>query len=246
MTDSNYQGPDAEKIRSMFDTIASRYDVANNVMSAGIHHLWRRTLVEWSGARPGSSVLDCATGTGDLAIEFKRAVGAEGHVIGTDFSSEMLKPAPAKAQSKGLQIDFQQADVMHLPFADNEFDIASISFGIRNVQDPVKGLSELARVVKPGGTVLVLEFGQPFVPGFQQVYDFYSKRILPRIGGMLTGQQKAYRYLQESSSLFPCREKFLEMMDQSHRFASSEYRPLSFGIAYMYKGVVGDKSAAAR
>ena len=230
--------PKAEQVRSMFDDISPNYDLANTVMSAGVHHLWRKSLVAWSGARVGDRVLDCATGTGDLAIEFKKTVGPTGVVIGTDFSPGMLSPAPAKAAKLGLDIQFSQADVTNLPFTDNLFDISSISFGIRNVEEPLKGLSELARVVRPGGTVMVLEFGQPRIPGFRQAYNFYSKYILPKVGGLVTGRRKAYEYLQDSSAQFPCREDFVELMSQTGRYDQIDYRPVSFGIAYLYKGRV--------
>jgi len=230
--------PKAEQVRSMFNDIAANYDLANTVMSAGIHHLWRKALVSWSGAKTGDRVLDCATGTGDLAIEFKKTVGTTGTVVGTDFSPGMLAPAPAKAARLGLDIKFEQADVTKLPYADASFDISSISFGIRNVEDPVKGLSELARVVRSGGTVMVLEFGQPRVPGFREAYNFYSKHLLPKVGGWVTGRRKAYEYLQDSSAQFPCREEFIALMNQTGRFADIDYRPVSFGIAYLYKGRV--------
>lgn len=238
MESTQARGPEAEKIRSMFNEIAGRYDLANTVLSGGIHHLWRKALVRWSGAKTGNRVLDCATGTGDLAIEFKHAVGPAGEVVGTDFSPEMLRPAPAKAARKGLEIKFEQADVTQLSYADATFDISSISFGIRNVQDPVKGLSELARVVRPGGVVMVLEFGQPTIPGFAQIYDLYSRYVLPRIGGFVTGKPQAYEYLQNSSAKFPHREDFLTLMEKTGRFEKLDYRPLSLGIAYMYRGIV--------
>lgn len=233
-----HQGPQAEKIRSMFGEIAGKYDLANTILSAGIHHLWRKSLVKWSGAKKGDRVLDCATGTGDLAIEFKQVVDGAGEVTGTDFCAEMLIPAPDKAARKGLSIKFEQADVTNLSYKDASFDISSISFGIRNVQDPVKGLSELARVVRPGGVVMVLEFGQPTIPGVDQAYRFYSTKVLPKIGGLITGRPQAYEYLQGSSAQFPCREGFLDLMKQTDRFSSVEYRTLTMGIAYMYKGVV--------
>lgn len=230
--------PKAEQVRSMFNDIAENYDLANNVMSAGVHHLWRKALVSWSGASIGQRILDCATGTGDLAIAFKEVVGETGFVVGTDFSPGMLAPAPAKAAKRGLQIKFEQADVTALPYADASFDISSISFGIRNVENPVKGLTELARVVRSGGVVMILEFGQPRVPGFRQAYNFYSKHLLPKVGGWVTGRRQAYEYLQDSSALFPCREGFVELMNQTGRFASVDYRPVTFGIAYLYKGRV--------
>lgn len=229
--------PKAEQVRSMFNEIGANYDLANTVMSAGIHHLWRKSLVKWSGAKEGQNVLDCATGTGDLAIEFKKTVRS-GNVIGTDFSPGMLAPAPAKAKKLGLDIKFEQADVTALSYADSSFDISSISFGIRNVEDPVKGISELARVVRSGGVVMVLEFGQPTVPGFKQLYNFYSRHILPKVGGLVTGRRESYEYLQESSAQFPCKEGFVSLMNETGRFSKVEYRPVSFGIAYLYKGLV--------
>lgn len=230
--------PEAEKVRSMFATVAGRYDLANTVLSGGVHHLWRTQVVDWSGARDGQHVLDCATGTGDLAIAFKSAVGPRGYVKGTDFCVEMLGPAPAKAAARHLEIDFEQADVTALPYETASFDISSISFGIRNVADPVKGLSELARVVRPGGVVMVLEFGQPTTPGFSGLYRLYSEKILPQLGGLITGQKKAYEYLQNSSAKFPCGTDFVKLMEQTGRFSSIESRPLTFGIAYVYKGIV--------
>ncbi len=231
-------GPQAEKIRSMFSEIAGRYDLANTVMSLGVHHLWRKELVRWSGARPGQKTLDCATGTGDLAIEFKRAVSSLGDVIGTDFCKEMMLPAPAKAKEAGFDIRFEQADVTQLPYDKARFDISSISFGIRNVQEPTKGLSELARVVKPGGKVMVLEFGQPSFPILSQLYKWYSRNILPKIGGWITGKPQHYSYLQNSSAEFPCGQKFVDLMMSTGRYTKVEYRELTFGIAYIYRGTV--------
>lgn len=231
-------GPDAEKIRSMFSKVAAKYDQTNSVLSLGIHHLWKQKLVRLSGARPGQHVLDCATGTGDLAIAFKKKVGTNGRVIGTDFCAEMLETAPAKARGKNLEIDFQQADVMSLPYQDNEFDISSISFGIRNVANPVKGLSEMARVTKPGGLVMVLEFGQMELPVLGHLYKFYSEKVLPQIGGLITKQKDAYEYLQKSSAQFPHRERFLQMMNETGAFAKTSFVPVSGGIAYIYMGQV--------
>lgn len=230
--------PNPEVIRSMFSKVAANYDKGNNILSMGIHHLWRKKLVKWSGAHEGQKVLDCATGTGDLAIAFKKAVGDVGQVIGTDFCAEMLTPAPQKAIDEGLEIQFEQADVTALQYPDDSFDITSISFGIRNVSDPVKALQEMARVTRSGGQVLVLEFGQVQVPFFGPVYNFYSEKILPKLGGLVTGQGEAYEYLQKSSAAFPCRDEFLELMRASQAFSSAEFIPLTGGIAYIYKGQV--------
>jgi demethylmenaquinone methyltransferase/2-methoxy-6-polyprenyl-1,4-benzoquinol methylase len=233
----SYQGPNPEIIKSMFKKVAPSYDKGNDVLSVGIHHQWRKKLVRLSGATTGMKVLDCATGTGDLAIEFKKAVGPQGSVIGTDFSEDMLLTAPEKAKSLGLDIHFQTADVMNLPFEDAQFDRVSISFGIRNVQDPQKAIREMARVTKPGGQILVLEFGQMKTPVIKDLYNFYSEKVLPYLGGLVTGQTEAYKYLQKSSAKFPCREDFLKWMDETGAFAKTQYTPVSFGIAYIYQGV---------
>lgn len=224
-------GPDPNRIRSMFASIASRYDRANTILSGGVHHRWRREAVRWSGAREGESVLDCATGTGDLAIAFKKAVG-NGRVIGTDFVPEML----AIARDKRSDITFDVADVTALPYEDASFDISSIAFGIRNVHDRERGIAELARVVRPGGRVVILEFGQPQGRGFGSLYDFYRRTILPRLGGAVTGRRQAYEYLESSAGRFPCGEPFARLMRESAPFASVEWKPLTFGIAYLYKG----------
>ncbi len=227
---------DPQKIKSMFSKVASGYDKANDILSAGIHHLWRKKLVKLSGAQPGHTVLDCASGTGDLAIEFKKIVGPSAQVIGTDFCKEMLDFAPAKARKENLDIKFELADVTALEYPNNTFDITSISFGIRNVSDPVRGISELARVTKPGGKVCVLEFGQIENPALNKAYQFYSTKILPKIGGTITGETDAYEYLQNSSAQFPCRDGFMQIMRQAASFSSIQCVPVSLGIAYIYIG----------
>lgn len=230
--------PDPEKIRSMFSKVAANYDRANSVLSVGIHHLWRKKLVQLAEVKPGMAVLDCATGTGDLAIEFKKNVGTTGSVIGTDFCAEMLESAPQKSKTAGLDIQFELADVTKLQYQNQKFDRVSISFGIRNVSDPVLALKEMARVTKPGGRVLVLEFGQMTMPVISGLYNFYSEKVLPKLGGLVTGQGDAYEYLQKSSAAFPSRDKFLDLMKKSDAFSEMSFTPLSFGIAYIYVGTV--------
>lgn len=227
----------SEKVRTMFADIADDYDRINSVLSFGVHHAWRKKAVLESGAIEGDHVLDCATGTGDLAIEFKKAVGDTGYVMGTDFCAPMIEPAPDKAKEAGLEIDFEVADAMNLPYEDNKFNIASIAFGIRNVDEPVTALKEMARVVIPGGRVVVLEFGQP--KGLMKFpYDLYSQHIMPAIGGWLSGNREAYTYLPRTSAEFPAGDKFMALMDESGSFESRRGIKLTGGIAWVYVGVV--------
>ncbi|MCH8485926.1 MAG: bifunctional demethylmenaquinone methyltransferase/2-methoxy-6-polyprenyl-1,4-benzoquinol methylase UbiE [Candidatus Cyclonatronum sp.] len=227
----------SEQVRQMFGSIAEKYDLINTVLSFGIHHRWRKKAVKLSGAKPGHHVLDCATGTGDFAITFKKKVGPQGHVIGTDFSDAMIAPAPGKARKKGLDIQFEVADAMDLPFEEDRFDIASIAFGIRNVDDPVVCLREMARVVKPGGKVIVLEFGQAY--GIMKVpFTLYSKYVMPTVGGWLSGNKHAYEYLPETSAKFPAGEKFLALMQESGGYSTQSYHTLQSGVAYIYVGTV--------
>lgn len=229
---------DPQRIQSMFAKVAPKYDEANTVLSAGIHHLWRRRLVRWAQVKPDDKILDCATGTGDLALEFKIQYPTT-TVTGTDFCQEMLDRAPGKAQSRGLNVSFLWADATNLPFPDASFDVVTISFGLRNVVDTKKALSEMGRVLKPGGRLLVLEFGQPEIPVFADVYKFYSEKVLPILGGWVTGQKEAYQYLQKSSAAFPCGREFADLMRSAGDFDKVGYVPLTGGIAYLYRGLKG-------
>jgi demethylmenaquinone methyltransferase/2-methoxy-6-polyprenyl-1,4-benzoquinol methylase len=227
----------SEQVREMFASIARRYDAANEVLSLGVHRSWRRAAVQLSRAHPGQRVLDCATGTGDLAFAFKRAVGPAGEVVATDFCEEMLASAKPKATRAGLDVRFEVADALALPFADGSFDIASIAFGIRNVDDPVRCLREMARVVRTEGRVVVLEFGQPHGP-FGALFRVYSRRVMPAVGGLLTGNREAYEYLPRTAAAFPAGERFLALMDEAGSFAERTATPLLAGTAFVYVGVV--------
>ncbi|MDX1612356.1 MAG: bifunctional demethylmenaquinone methyltransferase/2-methoxy-6-polyprenyl-1,4-benzoquinol methylase UbiE [Candidatus Thermoplasmatota archaeon] len=227
----------AEKVRQMFADIAEDYDRTNTVLSLGVHKRWRRKAVALSGAGPGFQVLDCATGTGDLARDFAQAVTPGGRVVGSDFCKEMVELAPSKAQDAGCVVEFQVGDALALPFEDASFDVTSIAFGIRNVDDPVACLQEMARVTKQDGRVVVLEFGQP--TGLMAwPYTFYSRHIMPAVGGLLTGNREAYEYLPRTAAAFPAGDAFLEMMDAAGCFARREATSLTGGIAYVYVGEV--------
>lgn len=227
----------SEKVRNMFADIADDYDRINSILSFGVHSAWRKKTVLESGAKPGDRVLDCATGTGDLALEFKKTVGHTGYVLGTDFCKEMIEHAPDKAEEMQLVVDFEVADAMNLPYEDNSFDITSIAFGIRNVDDPSVSLKEMARVVKPGGKVVVLEFGQP-KGMIKYPYQVYSRHVMPAIGGWISGNRDAYTYLPETSAKFPAGEAFLKLMKDTGSFEDQRAIKLTGGIAYVYVGTV--------
>ena len=227
----------SEKIREMFGSIAGRYDFMNDFLSLGIHKTWRTKTVKLSSAKKGDSILDCASGTGDLAIEFHKTVTDSGKVTATDFCEEMLLIGIEKFKAQNLKIETSIEDVMNLTFADNTFDISSIAFGIRNVDSPKKGLEEMARVVKPGGEVVVLEFGQPY-GWFSLVYKIYSKILIPVFGKMLARSESAYNYLQDSAGKFPCREDFIKIMESTGKYETMKFYPVTFGIAYIYIGKV--------
>jgi demethylmenaquinone methyltransferase/2-methoxy-6-polyprenyl-1,4-benzoquinol methylase len=221
----------------MFADIAPDYDRVNTVLSMGVHDRWRRRAVQLAPAGKGFDVLDCATGTGDLAFEFAREVGPSGHVTGIDFVPGMVQRARAKGAKQSAGARFSVADALRLPFADDAFDLSSIAFGIRNVDDPVQCLREMARVVKHEGRVVVLEFGQP--DGLMSLpYRFYSRHVIPRVGALLTGNREAYEYLPRTQAEFPCGEAFVDLMDEADVFASSSFESLTGGIAYIYVGEV--------
>lgn len=223
----------SEQIHAMFSRIAARYDRANRWMSFGTDQWVRGRAVRLSGARPGEAVLDCAAGTGDLTLRFAGAVGAGARVVGTDFNADMLARAERKAKSKGLDIDWQVQDAQALEFADGEFDIVSIAYGIRNVDDPLRALTEMRRVLKPGGRLVVLEFGQPpavLKPG----YWLFNRFIIPLIGGLAGGDRPAYRYLQRTSDAFPYGQRFVELLRRTGEWRRIETRRAMLGVNYIY------------
>ncbi len=228
-------GPEGARIRRMFAGISKGYDRANRVLSAGLDQRWRRAAVRFAGAGPGHEVLDICAGTGDLSLAFAR-VGAR--VTGSDFCPEMLALARRKSLGTNNPPRFLGGDAEQLPFPDDAFDITSVAFGIRNVHDPWRGLQEMCRVTRPRGQVLVLEFTRPKVWGLGSLYGFYFRRVLPRLGSLLTGDRNgAYQYLHDSVMAFPEREQFLEMMGRSG-LSSLRARSLTCGIAAIYCGRV--------
>ena len=200
-------------MRAMFDRIAGFYDVMNSVMTAGLHHGWRRRAADLAGVGPGDRVLDVATGTGDLALELAGRVGPAGEVVGSDFSEEMLARARAKAPSAAAPVVFQWANAMALPYADGEFAAATVGFGARNFGDLDLGLREMARVVRPGGRVVVLEITTPTRAPLSTFYRVWFDRIVPMIG-RVAGDPEAYEYLPNSVKRFPAPRELAARMDR--------------------------------
>ena len=229
-------------VRDMFDSIAPRYDLLNSLLSARMHHGWRRVAADQAALKPGDAALDVCTGTGDLAFELARRVGRGGRVVGTDFSRPMLQIGEQKKAQRGLnEVSLALADTQALPFPDASFDAVTVGFGIRNVADIEKGIREMARVAKPGGRVVLLEFNQPTNRTFAALYRFYSFRVLPLLGGLVSGRRSAYEYLPSSVAAFHSREALAEMMNRAG-LADVRVTDLVFGTVAIHRGV---KTAAA-
>lgn len=226
-------GPHPEKIQRIFSDVAQSYDKANNAMTFGLAHLWRKKLVKLSQTPKGGAVLDCATGTGDLAIEFKKILGAGSQVTGIDFCKEMLNFAPQKAKDKNVDVTFELGDVLDLKFKDESFNTVTIAYGIRNIADTVGGITEMWRTLKPGGKLLILETGEGSGL-FSLPVGFYTKYIVPILGGFISKQKHAYSYLSRSSQTFPSQKKFLELTNSLKNIKRASYKTLMFGASYIY------------
>jgi len=231
--------PEDEKaglVHGVFTSVASRYDVMNDLMSAGVHRIWKDAMMDWLAPRPGQHLLDVAGGTGDIAFRFlRRAPGAKAVVC--DLTESMLAEGAARAEAQSLAgaIDWVVGDAMALPFEDASFDVYTISFGIRNVTRPEDALAEAYRVLRPGGRLMVLEFSQLPNPALQRAYDLYSYNVIPRIGKLVTGDRDSYQYLVESIRKFPDQAGFAAMIEAAG-FDLVKYRNLSQGIACLHSG----------
>ena len=230
----------AGRVREVFDSVASRYDLMNDLMSGGMHRLWKRFTIELSSVRPGQTVLDIAGGTGDLAAKFSQRVGPDGHVILADINAAMLSVGRDRLIDKGAlnNISVSQADPQFLPYADNSIDCITIAFGLRNVTDKALALRSMHRVLKPGGRLLVLEFSKPTSPLLSQVYDAYSFSALPFMGKLITNDADSYRYLAESIRKHPDQETLLEMVEDAG-FVDCKYHNMTGGIVAIHRGVKG-------
>ncbi len=225
-------------VADVFHSVASRYDLMNDLMSGGIHRIWKRFTIELSGARAGHAVLDIAGGTGDLAARFAQIVGESGQVVLADINDSMLRVGRDKLLDKGLQgnLQFVQADAQYLPFPDNSFDCVTIAFGLRNVTDKSLALQSMLRVLKPGGRLLVLEFSKPENELLSKAYDTYSFRVLPLMGRLVANDSDSYQYLAESIRMHPDQETLRDMMEDAG-FVRCEYHNMTGGIVAVHKGV---------
>ncbi|MEH6635268.1 MAG: bifunctional demethylmenaquinone methyltransferase/2-methoxy-6-polyprenyl-1,4-benzoquinol methylase UbiE [Halioglobus sp.] len=228
----------AGMVADVFHSVASRYDLMNDLMSGGIHRIWKRFTIELSGVRKGNSVLDIAGGTGDLAARFADIVGPEGRVVLADINESMLQVGRDKLLDNGRQanLEFVQADAQYLPFPDDSFDCITIAFGLRNVTDKDTALRSMLRVLKPGGRLLVLEFSKPENQLLSKAYDTYSFRLLPLMGRLVANDADSYQYLAESIRMHPDQDTLKTMMEDAG-FERCEYHNMTGGVVALHKGV---------
>ena len=240
-TDFGYQRVRTEEkakhVADVFHSVAGKYDMMNDLMSGGLHRLWKQFALQHSGVRPGQQVLDIAGGTGDIAAAMAKRVGRDGLVVLADINESMLRVGRDKLLNRGVvgNLEVAQANAEVLPFADDSFDCVTIGFGLRNVTDKDLALASMHRVLKPGGRLLVLEFSKPTVPGFQAIYDQYSFRVLPVMGQLVANDADSYRYLAESIRMHPDQETLAGMM-RGAGFERVDFHNLCAGVVALHKG----------
>lgn len=227
----------ARRVSAVFDSVVDRYDLMNDVMSLGIHRLWKRFAIETSGVRRGQRILDLAGGTGDLAARLAHLAGPDGEVILSDINYSMLDRGRGRLIDSGItgNVRYVQCNAQYLPFSDNGFDCVTMAFGLRNVTDKQAALDSIYRILRPGGRALILEFSRPVAPGLTPLYDLYSFRVLPLMGKLIAGDEKSYRYLAESIRMHPDQRRMCEMMEQSG-LERCDYHNLSGGIVALHSG----------
>jgi demethylmenaquinone methyltransferase/2-methoxy-6-polyprenyl-1,4-benzoquinol methylase len=228
----------AGKVADVFHSVADNYDLMNDLMSAGIHRLWKHMTIEMSGIRRGHKVLDIAGGTGDLAAKFSKIVGSEGAVVLADINESMLKVGRDRLIDRGIieNVMFSQADAQYLPFPDNTFDVITIAFGLRNVTDKDMALRSMLRVLKPGGKLLILEFSKPTSSLLSKIYDTYSFNVLPRLGEVFANDSDSYKYLAESIRMHPDQSSLLQMLD-SAGFENTDFHNMTGGVVALHRGI---------
>ncbi|RRD58714.1 bifunctional demethylmenaquinone methyltransferase/2-methoxy-6-polyprenyl-1,4-benzoquinol methylase UbiE [Comamonadaceae bacterium OH2545_COT-014] len=225
----------ARRVRGVFDSVASRYDLMNDLMSGGLHRAWKAYTVMVANVQPGQRVLDIAGGTGDLARAFAKRVGASGQVVHTDINEAMLRTGRDRLLNGGLALPTVVCDAEKLPFADAHFDLVSVAFGLRNMTHKDQALREMARVLRPGGKLLVLEFSQ-VAPPLRKLYDLYSFGVLPRLGKLVAGDEASYRYLAESIRMHPGQEELKALM-KVNGFGHVDYHNMTGGVVALHVGI---------
>jgi demethylmenaquinone methyltransferase / 2-methoxy-6-polyprenyl-1,4-benzoquinol methylase len=230
-------GEKQKRVGAVFDSVAGRYDLMNDLMSFGVHRLWKKFAVELAAVHTGERVLDLAGGTGDLSAAMAARVGATGRVVCSDINASMLGVGRQRLTDRGVvgNVDYVQANAEQLPFADNSFDCITIGFGLRNVTDKPAALASMYRVLRPGGRLLVLEFSKPRLPGLSQLYDQYSFHVLPLMGRLVAHDADSYRYLAESIRMHPDQETLKQMMEQAG-YARCQFYNLTGGIVAVHRG----------
>jgi len=228
----------AGRVAGVFHSVADNYDLMNDLMSAGIHRLWKHMTIEMSGVRKGHKVLDIAGGTGDLAAKFSKIVGSEGSVVLADINESMLKVGRDRLIDRGIteNVTFSQADAQYLPFPDDTFDVITIAFGLRNVTDKDMALRSMLRVLKPGGKLLILEFSKPTSSLLSKIYDTYSFNVLPRLGKVFANDSDSYKYLAESIRMHPDQSTLLQMLD-SAGFENTDFHNMTGGVVALHRGI---------
>jgi demethylmenaquinone methyltransferase/2-methoxy-6-polyprenyl-1,4-benzoquinol methylase len=228
----------AGRVAGVFHSVADNYDLMNDLMSAGIHRLWKHMTIEMSGVRKGHKVLDIAGGTGDLAAKFSKIVGSEGSVVLADINESMLKVGRDRLIDRGIteNVTFSQADAQYLPFPDDTFDVITIAFGLRNVTDKDMALRSMLRVLKPGGKLLILEFSKPTSSLLSKIYDTYSFNVLPQLGKVFANDSHSYKYLAESIRMHPDQSTLLQMLN-SAGFENTDFHNMTGGVVALHRGI---------
>jgi len=225
----------ARKVRGVFDSVASKYDLMNDLMSVGMHRAWKAYTVLVANVRPGQRVLDIAGGTGDLALAFAPKVGPSGEVVHTDINEAMLREGRDRLLNAGVSLPTLVCDAEHLPFADAHFDLVTVAFGLRNMTHKDNALREMNRVLKPGGKLLVLEFSKVAKP-LEKIYDWYSFKVLPRLGKLVANDDSSYQYLAESIRMHPGQDELKALM-QKGGFGHVDYHNMSGGVVALHVGI---------
>ncbi|MDP1687629.1 bifunctional demethylmenaquinone methyltransferase/2-methoxy-6-polyprenyl-1,4-benzoquinol methylase UbiE [Hydrogenophaga sp.] len=225
----------ASRVRSVFDSVAPKYDVMNDLMSGGLHRLWKRYTLTVANPQPGQQVLDIAGGTGDLSLAFSKKVGPTGRVVHTDINEAMLREGRTRLLDMGIVLPTLVCDAEKLPFASDSFDFVSVAFGLRNMTNKAQALAEMHRTLKPGGKLLVLEFSRVAKP-LEKAYDWYSFNILPKLGKLVANDEDSYRYLAESIRMHPGQEELRQMM-RSAGFGHVDVHNLSAGVVALHVGI---------